>query len=86
MQRELDRKLSVAVGDPLNWEVIDASRDSLLSLVQNRSYAYATVDIDVDIYGNCHQLLNETWGCLQQQIESHCLYQEESWCAPVRHS
>ena len=32
MQRELDSKMSVAVGDPLNWEVIDASRESLLSL------------------------------------------------------
>ena len=83
-QRELDGKLSVSVGDPLNWEVIDASRDSLLSLVQNRSYAYATVDIDVDIWpGNCHQLLNETGMCLQQQIESHCLYQDEAWCASV---
>ena len=41
MQRELDRKLSVSVDDPLNWALIDASRESLLSLVQNRSYAYA---------------------------------------------
>ena len=84
MQRELDSKLSVAVGDPLNWELIDASRESLLSLVQNRSYAYAKVDVNVDIWpGNCHQLLDDTGACLQQQIQSHCLYQKDPWCDTV---
>ena len=81
MQRELNRNLSVAVGDPLNWDLIAESQQSLMTLVQNRSYAYATVDVDVDVWpSNCHQLLSETGMCLHQQIKAHCQFEKEDWC------
>ena len=56
LQRELDARLSVQVGEPFNWETLEYARGELLSLAQNRNYAYASVDIAAKIGQQCHQL------------------------------
>ena len=81
LQRELDKQLGVEVGAPLNWEMIEASKIGLLNLAQNRSYAYANVDISVDVWPrNCHQLLEQTGACLAQQVQAQCLNTPKDWC------
>ena len=54
---------------------IDASRESLLSLVQNRSYACEGRRRCGCCVGNCH-IVDPDGVCLQQQIEAHCLYEK----------
>ncbi len=81
LQRELDKQLGVAVGDPLNWALIEDAKTGLLGLAQNRSYAYASVDIDVDVWPqNCHQLLDQTGACLAEQVKASCHNQQKDWC------
>jgi len=84
LQRELDKKLGMEVGAPLNWDMIEYSKMGLLTLAQNRSYAYADVDISVDVWPrNCHQLLEQTGECLAQQVKAQCLNTPEDWCDDV---
>ncbi len=84
LQRELDARLALSVGDPLNWALIEQSELDLLSLAQNRSYAYANVDVSVDVWpSNCHQLVEQTGMCLSQQVRANCLLNEKTWCEDV---
>lgn len=79
LQRELNAQLGVQIGEPFNWDTLEYAKTNLLSLAQNRSYAYASVDISAEVWPtNCHQLHQRVGQCFVAQMRADCHNQQIS--------